>query len=156
MNEQVKDYMKLFEHLFENNSTRYCDCAAPETLPGVKKQSFVLPFSGGEIWFEHLDGMYQYSELVLNKLKNDSRIFLAPSKPSQIGFVLDETLITQTIVDEIVRLLCDEQKTYMRVCFIGTDRKIQKMFRCALHNRSRFAFSFINDLEQAKEWLVSE
>ena len=31
-------------------------------LPGVKKKSFVLPFRGGEIWFEHLDGMYQYTD----------------------------------------------------------------------------------------------
>lgn len=34
----------------------------PEKLPGVRKKSFVLPFKGGEIWFEHLDGMYQYTE----------------------------------------------------------------------------------------------
>ena len=148
--------MKLFEQFFGNNSTRYCDCSNPESLPGVKKKSFVLPFSGGEIWFEHLDGMYQYTDLVLEKLKNDSHIFLLPSKPSQIGFVLDETLITKAIVEKIVKLLCDERKRFMRVCFIGTDRKIQHMFRGALKGKSRFAFSFINDFEKAKEWLVSE
>ncbi|MGN0493667.1 MAG: hypothetical protein ACI4F7_08475 [Acutalibacteraceae bacterium] len=148
--------MKLFEQFFENNSTRYCDCSEPESLPGVKKKSFVLPFRGGEIWFEHLDGMYQYTDLVLEKLKNDSHIFLLPSKPSQIGFVLDETLITKAIVEKIVKLLCDERKGFMRVCFIGTDRKIQQMFRGALKDKSCFAFSFINDFEKAKEWLVSE
>lgn len=93
---------------------------------------------------------------IVYKLKIDSHTFLAPSKPSHIGFVLDETLVTTVLVDEIVKLLCDEQKKYVRVCFIGTDKKIQKMFRDALHNRSRFAFAFINDFEQAKEWLVSE
>ena len=87
--------MKLFERFFENSSTRYCDCSEPQSLPGAKKKSFVLPFRGGEIWFEHLDGMYQYTNLVLEKLKNDSHIFLLPSKPSQIGFVLDETLVTK-------------------------------------------------------------
>lgn len=147
--------MKLFQHFFENNSSRYCDCSAPEGLSGVKKKSFVLPFRGGEIWFEHLDGMYQYTDLVLKKLKNDSHIFLLPSKPSQIGFVLDETLVTKDLVDEIVNLLCDERKIFIRVCFIGTDRKIQRMLRGALRNKSRFAFSFINDLEQAKEWLIN-
>lgn len=148
--------MTLFKHLFDNDSERYCDCAEPKNLPGVKKKSFVLPFRGGEIWFEHLDGMYQYTDLVLEKLKNDSYIFLLPSKPSQIAFVLDETLITKDIVEKIETLLCDGRKRFMRVCFIGTDRKIKKLFRNALNGKSRFAFSFINDTEQAKEWLVSE
>lgn len=25
---------------------------SPEQLPGVKKKSFLLPYNGGEIWFE--------------------------------------------------------------------------------------------------------
>ena len=148
--------MKLFERFFDNKSTRYCDCSEPESLPGVKKKSFVLPFRGGEIWFEHLDGIYQYTDLVLEKLKNDSHIFLLPSKPSQIGFVLDETVVTKAIADKIATLLCDGQKRFLRVCFIGTDRKIQQMLRNALKGKSSFAFSFINDFEIAKEWLVSE
>ena len=100
--------------------------------------------------------MYQYTDLVLEKLKNDSHIFLLPSKPSRIAFILDETFITKAIVEKIVTLLCDERKKFMRVCFIGMDRKIQQMFRNALKGKANFAFSFINDLEQAKEWLVSE
>ena len=128
--------MKLFEQFFDNKSTRYCDCSEPEILPGVKKKSFVLPFRGGEIWFEHLDGMYQYTDLVLEKLKRDRMVFLLPSKPSQIAFVLDETVITKEIVGKIVTILCDERKVFLRVCFIGTDRKIQQMFRSALKNKS--------------------
>ena len=146
----------MFEILLRKHTTRYCTSVTPETLPGVKKESFSLPFGGGEIWFEHLDGMYQYTDLVLAKLRNDSHTFLLPSKPSHIGFVLDETLITKNLVDEIVNLLCDERKKYMRVCFIGTDRKSEKQFRLRLNGRSNFAFCFINDLEKAKEWLISE
>ncbi|HBF15977.1 MAG TPA: hypothetical protein DDW30_09940 [Clostridiales bacterium] len=37
----------------------------PEELSGVKKKSFILPYAGGEIWFEHLDGIYQYTELAI-------------------------------------------------------------------------------------------
>ena len=88
--------------------------------------------------------------------KPDSHVFLLPSKPSQIGFVLDETLITKSIVESIVNLLCDERKRFIRVCFIGTDKKVQQMYCGALKDKSCFAFSFINDLEKAKEWLVSE
>ena len=148
--------MKLFERFFERKSDRYCNCSEPENLPGVKKKSFVLYFGGGEIWIEHLDAMYQYTDLVLEKLKNDSHIFLLPSKPSQICFVLDETLVTKDIVEKILGLLCEGQKRFMRVCFIGTDKKIQQMFRGALKGKSSFTISFINDFEKAKEWLVNE
>ena len=55
------------EHSLENNSARYCDCSAPENLPGVKKKSFVLPFNGGEIWFDDVlirkDGRFVLPEL---------------------------------------------------------------------------------------------
>lgn len=36
-----------------------------EELAGYKKKSFALPYNGGEIWFEHLDGLYGFEELVL-------------------------------------------------------------------------------------------
>ena len=148
--------MKLFGLFQRGDSTRYCNCATPETLPGVKKKSFILPFAGGEIWFEHLDGMYQYTDLVLEKLRNDSYTFLLPSNPAHIGFVLNQTVITQTVVDEIVNMLCDGNKRIMRVCFIGTDSYIKRMFCSALRGRNSFAFAFLNDFEKAKEWLVSE
>lgn len=128
----------------------------PEMLPGAKKPSFVLPFGGGEIWFEHLDGMGPHTELVLDKLQRESRSFLLPSRPAQIGFVLTETCVTQALADEIAALLCGGQKPFRRVCFIGTDRKTRRMLRDVLQNRARFALAFIDDFERAKAWLVSE
>ena len=127
----------------------------PEELPGVKKKSFVLPFAGGEIWFEHLDGMYQYTELVLHKLREDSKVFLLPSKPGVIGFVLNETVIDQTIVDEIAKTLCQGGKRYMRAAFIGTDREIKKSLKQALDREADFAVGFFDDMEAAKVWLLS-
>ena len=130
--------------------------ARPEALPGAKKPSFVLPYGGGEIWFEHLDGIGPHTELVLDKLQRESRSFLLPSRPAQIGFVLNETRVTKALADEIAALLCGGQKPFRRVCFIGTDWKTRRMLRDALQNRSRFALAFIDDFEQAKAWLVSE
>ena len=101
--------------MWESFGKTYIDFPNSEKLPGVKKKSFALLFNGGELWFEHLDGMYQYTELVLEKLKNDSDIFLLPSKPAYIAFVLDETLITEPLMDEIVRLLCGERKQFVRI-----------------------------------------
>lgn len=130
--------------------------AQPEMLPGVKKPSFMLPYGGGEIWFEHLDNMGRHTELALDKLRRESRSFLLPSRPAQIGFVLSETRVTQELADEIAALLCGGQKPFRRVCFLGTDWKTRRMLRDALRSRSRFTFSFIDDFEQAKAWLVSE
>ena len=126
----------------------------PERLPGGKKKSFVLPFNNGEIWFEHLDGMYQYDQLVRNKLKEDSKEFLLPSKPSAIGIVLDETNVTNEIADDLISVLLETDKVIQRVCFIGTDKKIRKMFVERLKKSNKFQYNFINDLEKAKEWLI--
>lgn len=122
----------------------------------MKKKSFVLPFAGGEIWFEHLDGMYRHTDLVFAKLRTDSQSFLLPSKPSQIGFVLDETVVPEALANEIADLLCDGRKKWMRVCFIGTNRRIEKLLRRARKGKCNFAFAFINDFEAAKEWLIYE
>ncbi|MGM9637613.1 MAG: hypothetical protein ACI3YK_06480 [Eubacteriales bacterium] len=100
--------------------------------------------------------MYQYTDLVLAKLEKDSCSFLSLSKPSQIGFVLDETVVTQELGDQIADYLCGGRKKFMRGCFIGTNRRIEHMFRQALDGTSNFIFAFINDFEKAKEWLVSE
>lgn len=128
----------------------------PDKLPGTVKKSFVLPFAGGEIWFEHLDGMYQYTDLVREKLKGDIPIFRRPSNPSAIGFVLDETWITEELAEDIAESLCETAKVFRRVYFIGTDRRTRAMLRKALAGRSSFAIAFINNFERAKEWLVSE
>ncbi|MGN0367672.1 MAG: hypothetical protein ACI4EK_02730 [Wujia sp.] len=126
----------------------------PEKLPGVKKKSFVLPFGGGEIWFEHLDGMYQYTELVLQKLKQDAKIFSLPSKPGLIGFVLDETVIEQSVLEEIVRILCEGKKQYRKIAFIGAEKKVKRYLKHALSGRANCMIEFFEDFEKAKEWLV--
>ena len=54
---------------------------ADANFPDFVKKSFVLYFGGGEIWFEHLDGIYQYAELALEKLCADSDFFCRPSAP---------------------------------------------------------------------------
>ncbi|MGN1127545.1 MAG: hypothetical protein ACI4T6_01165, partial [Candidatus Flemingiibacterium sp.] len=60
------------------------------------------------------------------------------------------------LADRIVGFLCGGRKKFTRVCFIGTDRKIERLLRAALSERSDFAFAFINDFDRAKDWLVSE
>ncbi|MGN0115104.1 MAG: hypothetical protein ACI396_07225, partial [Acutalibacteraceae bacterium] len=127
----------------------------PEELPGYKKQSFKMAFGGGEIWFEHLDGIYSFEDLVLSKLKNDSKTFCRPSMPSLICFNLDETAITDRIIAAISIKLLNSNKRFTRVCFVGADRAVAKKLKKALKYNG-FALHFTKDFEKAKEWLVSE
>ena len=65
------------------------DISDPGMLPGYLKKSFSMPFHGSEIWFEHLDGIYDNEELVTEKLQRDAENFSRPSSPGLICFVLD-------------------------------------------------------------------
>jgi len=124
-------------------------------LPGFKKKSFVLPFNGGEIWFEHLDGLYGHTELALEKLAADAPVFQRPSSPSFIGFVLDDTNVTDNLIEMITDKLLNTHKRFMRVGFIGADSYTKRMLKKRLYGHG-FAIGFFLDFEKAKEWLVSE
>ncbi len=86
----------------------------PEELPGARKKSFLLPFAGGEIWFEHLDGVDRYTELAVQKLRADAVIFRRPSSSGYIAFVLDETRITDELISEVADALLMPGKQFAR------------------------------------------
>lgn len=112
-------------------------------------------FGGGEIWFEHLDGLYEYSSLAVEKLENDYRRFKRPSMPSLMAVNVDETDVTDELADALAEKLLNGGKRFTRVVFVGTDKYTQRKIRKALSG-APFALSFINDFEKAKEWLVAE
>lgn len=124
-------------------------------LPGFRKKSFALPFDGGEIWFEHLDGIYGFTGLVVEKLTADMPQFQRPSSPSNIGFVLNETDITDEVISLIAASLLDTKKHFMRVAFIGADKRTAKELKKRLYGHG-FGLGFFADFEKAKVWLVSE
>lgn len=129
----------------------------PEQLPGVRKKSFSMPFGGGEIWFEHLDGMYQYEKIVLEKLENDSEIFLKPSMPSLLAVNLDETVVTNDIIQKLMEYIFEHKKRFTKIVFVGLDRMGKTRIESEIIRREfDFAYAFINDFEKAKIWLVNE
>lgn len=127
----------------------------PNELPGVKKKSFVLPFAGGEIWFEHLDGIYQFTELAIRKLRADTAAFRRPSAPGHIAFVLDETVITEELITETVQSLTTPGKRFLRVAFVGADGASRKKLKKLLYGQG-FALGFFDGIDPAKEWLLDE
>lgn len=124
-----------------------------DELPGVRKKSFVLPFAGGEIWFEHLDGIDQQTELAAGKLRADAAIFRRPSAPGHIAFVLDKTRITDELISEIADALISPGKRFMRAAFVGADGLSRKKLKRRLDGHG-FDIAFFDGIEPAKEWLL--
>lgn len=122
---------------------------------GINKKSFSMFFGGGEIWFEHLDGVYEYTNLAIEKLENDYQQFKRPSKPSLIAINLDETVVDDALIGAIAEKLLNSDKRFTRVVFVGVDKKVKRKIENVLEGAS-FALDFINDFEKAKEWLVGK
>ena len=140
----------------KKDETRYTSgCVDPNELPGVKKKSFILPYAGGEIWFEHLDGIYQYTELAVEKLRKDTMTFRRPSSPGYITFVLDETMITDKLISEIADALTGPGKRFMRTAFVVADALSRKRLKKLLYGHG-FAIKFFDGIEPAKEWILDE
>ena len=104
---------------------------------------------------EHLDGIYQYSGLAIEKLRTDSPRFHRPSSPTHIAFVLDETVVTDELIKQIADELLYTDKRFLRVAIIGADKKVQRKLKKALSGGG-FATGFFGGIDPAKEWLVSE
>lgn len=122
---------------------------------GLNKKSFRLFFAGGEIWIEHLDGIFNYTDLAIKKFENDYLEFKRPSFPSLIAINLDETEVSERLIHVIAeKLLCGE-KHFRKVVFVGTNRKTKFELEYLFIN-APFAYHFINDFEIAKEWLLAE
>lgn len=126
-----------------------------KVFAGINKKSFSMFFGGGEIWFEHLDGMYQYTNLAIEKLESDYQQFKRPSMPSLIAINLDETFVDNGLICAIAGKLLNSDKRFTRVVFVGVKKSVSRKIKNAL-GEGNFALAFINDFEKAKEWLVEK
>ncbi|MDD3333954.1 MAG: hypothetical protein PHI98_00415 [Eubacteriales bacterium] len=125
------------------------------TLPGFQKKSFALFYSGAELWCEHLDGLYGFGDLALEKLEQDYAQWKKPSRPGLMAVNLDETVLDDSLLSALAQKLLNGEKRLTRVVFVGVKpsgaRQLQKRLGGA-----NFAVAFENDYEKAKEWLVSQ
>ena len=131
------------------------DTSNGENLPGYKKKSFEIPYCGGNIWIEHLDGIYEYEELVLCKLESDINLFTKPSSTSYICFVFHETIITDCIIDMVRWAILESGKRFTKIAFVGTDRKSKRKLGRIFKNKG-LCFNFADGLEDAKQWFVAK
>ncbi|RZT02011.1 hypothetical protein [Cuneatibacter caecimuris] len=69
---------------------------------GVNKLYTKTFFNGGEIWIEHLDGIYEYTNLAIEKFQNDYKQLKRPSMSSLIAINHDETAFDAGLMNVIV------------------------------------------------------
>jgi len=124
-----------------------------EIQAAVNKKSFELNYNGGTIWCEHLDGMGNREQEVIDKFSGDLPRLLKPSVSSRMIINLDETWITEAIEQVIVDGLCEGNKPFRKIAFVGVDRKHRKTLM-ALQSRTGSFVNFLDDYEQAKEWVL--
>ncbi len=121
---------------------------------GLNKKSFSLSYHGGEVWCEHLDSLYGERELLKQKFKRDLIEISRPSTSSFIAVVLDDSDVDREILDWIVDSFIMLNKPLRKVVFIGLDLKMKSYMKKRIVNIS-FMVACIDDLEKAKEWLIS-
>lgn len=102
-----------------------------------------------------MDGIYQYTDLAIQKLRTDTVTFRRPSSTGYLAFVLDETIITDALIAEIADALIRPGKPFMRVAFVGADGLSCKKLKKLLYGHG-FAIRFFDGIEPAKEWLMDE
>ena len=81
------------------------------------------------------------------------RNLLRPSVSAYVIINLDETVITEVIEDLIIDGLVERNKQFMKIAFVGVDRKHHNKFK-SIHSRGGAIVGFLNDYEKAKEWVL--
>lgn len=124
----------------------------------IIRESFAMYYGGGEIWFEQLDALSVYKEVVKEKFLKDLDMIRRPSSPAFLAVNLNETLVDEELAELIVNGLWNIDRRLIKVVFVGLDKAGKKLLQRQLRSRGedRFVYCFINDYEKAKEWLVQE
>lgn len=95
---------------------------------GLNKKSFQMPYNGGEIWFEHLDGINDEAQLK-QKFEQDLIQIIKPSTSSFIAINLDETIVNQEMMAFILEKLYSLDKLLRKVVFVGLNTKMKRYIK---------------------------
>lgn len=126
-----------------------------DTEPMIIRESFALPYHGGAIWCEHLDGLANRLDIVEEKFLRDMQTILRPSSPARIALGLYGTDIDQRIADLIIAQFTAARSRVQRVAVIGANRAVTRRLQVSLKRECpQFAVHFTDDFEKGKEWLI--
>ncbi len=118
---------------------------------GFNKKSFSLYYNGGEIWAESLDSLEDRKDLVIEKFKEDLKSISKPSTSSFIALNLDETVVTDDIMELILDSFINLNKSLKKVAFVGLNSKYKKYIK---KQSLPFQAVCFDDYEKSKEWLI--
>lgn len=124
----------------------------------IVRESFSMAYKGGEIWFEQLDALSVHADIVMEKFSRDLNLIKRPSLTGLIAVNINETLINEDMAETIVKEFTNLTKI-RKVVFVGVTREIKKIMKQFLIKEAfnlKFIYTFIDDYEKAKEWLVSK
>lgn len=122
---------------------------------GLKKKSFSLFYNGGEIWCEHLDSLYDKTELLKQKFKQDLEHIDKPSASSFLAVVLNDSNVEKEMLEQIVDQFSGLNKQLQKVAFIGLNASLKRYIK-KRNADTTFPMICMDDLEKAKDWLVSK
>lgn len=122
---------------------------------GLKKKSFSIFYNGGEIWCEHLDSLYDKTELLKQKFVQDLEQIDKPSASSFLAVVLNDSHVDKELLEQIVDHFSGLKKQLQKVAFIGLDANMKRYIKKRNANTT-FPMICMDDLEKAKDWLVSK
>ena len=110
-----------------------------------------LYYHNGEIWCEHLDSLEDKEELLIQKFNDDLKIISRPSTSSYIIVNLDETVVTDDIIEHILNSFINLGKPLKKVAFVGLSSKYKRYIK---KKSLPFVTACIDDYEKAKEWII--
>jgi hypothetical protein len=129
-----------------------------KTIPKERliiRQSFSLPYAGGEIWGEELDALSVYTDIVQDKFLKDLETIRRPSCPAFIAVNLTDTLVDEATATVIANGLTGVERPLKRIAFIGLDGRARRMLDALLKEKSSaFSYAFFTGTEDAKQWLM--
>jgi len=110
-----------------------------------------MPYNGGEIWFEHLDGISDEVQLK-QKLEQDLIQIKKPSTSSFIAINLDETIVNQEVMVFILEKLYSSDKLLRKIVFVGLNTKLKRYIK--QQKNVNISMNCMDDFEKAKKWLI--
>ncbi|MGN0637367.1 MAG: hypothetical protein ACI4J0_03255 [Huintestinicola sp.] len=124
------------------------------TEAGLRKKSFELYFNGGSIWAEHLDGMGDMKDKVIEKFLSDKKSFCRPSMTSFVIVNLDQTEIDDDIISCIYDTFVNSQKRFMKIAFVGIKKIGDRNYLRDISRKKGCPVEFFDDFEKAKQWVL--
>jgi hypothetical protein len=123
----------------------------------IVRPSMSLYFGGGEIWFEQLDALSVYTDIVKDKFLGDLKTIRKPSSPSRIAVNLNETFVDHELAELIAKELLMSEGFITKIAFVGLDSKAKSMLEAVFKKfKCFFEYKYFSDYEKSKEWLVGE